>query len=76
MWISDNLWDYPKVCVNLQTDVRQNYSVWRFYYGRKKRKPAKAAMRDMMHSYLKDNDIRIKNGASEKFPLSIFPVKS
>ncbi len=38
--------------------------------------PQKAAMRDMMHSYLKDNDIRIKNGASEKFPLSIFPVKS
>lgn len=22
--------DYPKVCVNLQADVRYNYSVWRF----------------------------------------------
>ena len=23
-------WEYPKVCVNLQTGVRYNYSVWRF----------------------------------------------
>ena len=23
-------WKYPKVCVNLQTDVRLHYSVWRF----------------------------------------------
>ena len=22
--------EYPKVCVNLQTGVRYNYSVWRF----------------------------------------------
>ena len=22
--------EYPKDCVNLQTDVRYNYSVWRF----------------------------------------------
>ena len=28
-------WDYPKVCVNLQIDVRLNDSVWRFYYGKK-----------------------------------------
>ncbi len=28
--------DYPKVCVNLQTGVRYYYSVWRFYYGKKK----------------------------------------
>ena len=24
------IWEYPKVCVNLQTGVRYNYSVWRF----------------------------------------------
>ena len=54
--------DYPKVCVNLQTDVRSNYSVWRFYYGKKNENPQKAAMREMMRSYLKDNDISIKNG--------------
>ena len=24
-------WEYPKVCVNLQTDVRYNYSVWRLF---------------------------------------------
>ena len=29
---------------------------------RKNESPQKAAMREMMHSYLKDNDIRIKNG--------------
>ena len=23
--------EYPKVCVNLQTDVRYNYSVWRLF---------------------------------------------
>jgi hypothetical protein len=23
--------DYPKVCVNLQTDVRYNYTAWRYY---------------------------------------------
>mgnify|MGYP002424205045 CR=1 FL=1 len=28
--------DYPKDCVNLQTDVRYNYTVWRYYYGKKK----------------------------------------
>ena len=35
--LSRNLYDriglkreYPKVCVNLQTGVRYNYSVWRF----------------------------------------------
>ena len=27
-WIQ---WEYPKVCVNLQTDVRYNYSVWRLF---------------------------------------------
>lgn len=26
-----NLREYPKVCVNLQTDVRYNYSVWRLF---------------------------------------------
>ena len=26
-----NLKEYPKVCVNLQTDVRYNYSVWRLF---------------------------------------------
>ena len=25
------LGEYPKVCVNLQTDVRYNYSVWRLF---------------------------------------------
>ena len=34
--------DYPKVCVNLQTGVRYNYPVWRFYYGKKKRQPTKS----------------------------------
>ena len=29
---------------------------------RKNESPQKAAMREMMRSYLKDNDIRIKNG--------------
>ena len=29
---------------------------------RKNESPQKAAMREMMHSYLKDNDISIKNG--------------
>ena len=24
-------WDYPKVCVNLQTEIRYNYSVWRLF---------------------------------------------
>ena len=24
------VWEYPKVCVNLQTGVRYNYSVWKF----------------------------------------------
>ncbi len=39
----------------------------------KSESPQKAAMRDMMHSYLKDNDIRIKNGASEKLrPFQIY----
>jgi len=33
--------DYPKDCVNLQTDVRYNYTVWRYYYGKKKRQPTK-----------------------------------
>ena len=27
----EQLWEYPKVCVNLQTDVRYNYSVWRLF---------------------------------------------
>ena len=27
----DDEWEYPKVCVNLQTDVRYNYSVWRLF---------------------------------------------
>ena len=35
------MWDYPKDCVNLQTDVRYNYTVWRYYYGKKKRQPTK-----------------------------------
>ena len=26
-----DLREYPKVCVNLQTDVRYNYSVWRLF---------------------------------------------
>lgn len=34
--------DYPKDCVNLQTDVRYNYTVWRYYYGKKKRQPTKS----------------------------------
>ena len=29
---------------------------------RKNESPQKAAMREMMHSYLKENDISIKNG--------------
>lgn len=54
--------DYPKDCVNLQTDVRYNYTVWRYYYGKKKRQPQKAAMRQMMCDYLKNNDVSIKSG--------------
>ena len=27
----ENYREYPKVCVNLQTDVRYNYSVWRLF---------------------------------------------
>lgn len=23
--------DYPKVCVNLQTEIKYNYSVWRLF---------------------------------------------
>ena len=53
-------WEYPKVCVNLQTDVRQNYAVWRLFIWRKE-SPQKATMREMMHDYLKNNDIRIKD---------------
>ena len=30
-------WEYPKDCVNLQTDVRYNYSVWRFLKWQEKR---------------------------------------
>ena len=29
--IEDVIREYPKVCVNLQTDVRYNYSVWRLF---------------------------------------------
>ena len=25
------IWEHPKVCVNHQTDVRYNYSVWRLF---------------------------------------------
>ena len=57
------IWEYPKVCVNLQTGVRYNYSVWRFYMARRKSDtPQKAAMREMMQGYLRDNDISIKSG--------------
>ena len=55
--------EYPKVCVNLQTDVRYHYLVWRFYFmARKNESPQKAAMRKIMQEYLKSNDISIKNG--------------
>ena len=30
-------WEYPKVCVNLQTDVRYNYSVWRLFLWQEKK---------------------------------------
>ena len=33
--------EYPKVCVNLQTDVRYNYSVWRLFLWRKEKKAHK-----------------------------------
>ena len=29
--------EYPKVCVNLQTDVRYNYSVWRLFLWQEKK---------------------------------------
>lgn len=32
-----NYGEYPKDCVNLQTDVRYNYSVWRFLKWQEKR---------------------------------------
>lgn len=34
-----------------------------FYYIKKKEIPQKAAIQEMMRGYLKDNDIRIKDGA-------------
>ncbi len=33
-----------------------------FYYIKKKEIPQKAAIQEMMRGYLKDNDIRIKDG--------------
>ena len=29
--------EHPKVCVNLQTDVRYNYSVWRLFLWQEKK---------------------------------------
>ena len=59
----------PKVCANLKTDVRQHYSVWRFFImaRRKSDSPQKAAMREMMQGYLKENDISIKSGNDVNF---------
>ena len=34
--------DYTRVHVNLQTDVREDYLIWRYYYGKKKRKPTES----------------------------------
>lgn len=58
-------WDCLKVCVNLQTGVSiEKIPVWRFNYGKKKAEsPQKTAMSQMMHDYLKKNDVSIKKGA-------------
>lgn len=37
MFQEEKRWEYPKDCVNLQTDVRYNYSVWRFLKWQEKR---------------------------------------
>ena len=36
--------------------------MWRLFYGKKKESPQKAAMREMMRDYLKNNDISMKDG--------------
>ena len=55
--------DYPKVCVNLQTDVKTELlSMEVIFMSRRKDSPQKAVMRGLMHEYLKNNDISIKNG--------------
>lgn len=50
MIISPQKQEYPKVCVNLHTDVR------------KKDTPQKSALREMMSSYLKENNVKVKDG--------------
>ena len=61
----NNIREYPKVCVNFQIDVRQNYSVWRlFLLQEEKTAQKKVAMKEMMCDYLKNNDISIKDGAN------------
>ena len=47
--------DYPKVCVNLQTDVKTELlSMEVIFMARRKDSPQKAAMRSLVREYLKD----------------------
>ena len=54
---------YPKDCVNLCTDVRYTYQYGGFFMARRKSdSPQKAALREMMSNYMRDNDVHIKDG--------------
>ena len=56
---------YPKDCVNLHTDVRQTYEYGGFDLARRKSdSPQKAALREMMSNYMKENDVHIKDGTN------------
>lgn len=46
--------EYPKVCINLQTDVRWTYQFGGLFYG-KKDTLQKVALLEMMGNYLKEN---------------------
>ena len=52
------LWEYPKVCVNLQTDVSRLTSLEVYFMARKKDTPQKAALREMMGNYKKTPEPR------------------